>query len=159
MAATIRVGIISDTHGFLDPRIQDIFSDTDHIVHAGDIGPPAILSRLEKIAPVTAVGGNTDSDPSYQNTAIVEIAKNKFLVHHIITLGAVHQPINSTIKANNPSIVIFGHTHRQYYGLNGTIPYLNPGYSGRPRQGTHRSVAIISIQDESLREPQFISLN
>ncbi len=159
MAAPIRIGIISDTHGYLDPTIQDIFANTTHIIHAGDIGPSTILSQLEAIAPVTAVGGNTDSDPSYRETAVVVIAEYKFLVHHIISVGDRSQPINRTIRANHPNLVVFGHTHRRFYGMSEAIPYLNPGYSGHKRRDTERSVATITIQDKALLEPQFISLD
>ena len=56
----MRLGIISDTHGLLRPEVFRIFSQVDHILHAGDIGPPELLDELEAIAPVLAVSGNTD---------------------------------------------------------------------------------------------------
>ena len=56
-----RIGLIADTHGTLDPDVLDLFRGVDHIVHAGDVGKRSVLRRLEKIAPVTAVAGNTDS--------------------------------------------------------------------------------------------------
>ena len=57
----MKIGVISDTHDFFDPRIPELFKDVEHIIHAGDIGSMAIISELEKIAPVTAITGNTDS--------------------------------------------------------------------------------------------------
>ena len=56
----MRLGVISDTHGLLRPQVFDVFSDVDHILHAGDVGPLSILRELERLAPVTAVYGNTD---------------------------------------------------------------------------------------------------
>ena len=58
----LRIGIISDTHGSLDPRAYTALADCDHIIHAGDICGPAILRELEALAPVTAVLGNNDFD-------------------------------------------------------------------------------------------------
>ena len=58
----LRIGIISDTHGSLDPRAYAALADCDHIIHAGDICGPAILRELETLAPVTAVLGNNDFD-------------------------------------------------------------------------------------------------
>ncbi|MBU2601551.1 MAG: metallophosphatase family protein, partial [Actinobacteria bacterium] len=55
------VGIISDTHGVLDPRVIDVFSGVTHIIHAGDVGAAEVLTGLSRIAPVTAVRGNMDS--------------------------------------------------------------------------------------------------
>ena len=56
------IGIISDTHGQLSEAAFAALADSDHIIHAGDIGNPAILRELEALAPVTAVLGNNDFD-------------------------------------------------------------------------------------------------
>ena len=46
----MKIGVLSDTHGFLDPRIPELFAGVDHILHAGDVGQPLILVELEQIA-------------------------------------------------------------------------------------------------------------
>jgi hypothetical protein len=71
----MKIGVISDTHNFFDPRISRLFAGVEHILHAGDIGLPRIILDLEQIAPVTAVSGNTD-DPGlhYRPTECVELA-------------------------------------------------------------------------------------
>lgn len=56
----MKLGLISDTHGYLHPRIHDLFSDVDEILHAGDIDSDDVLIELQAIAPVTAVRGNMD---------------------------------------------------------------------------------------------------
>src|SRR5207244_9214273 len=56
----VRLGVISDTHGLLRPKVFEVFKQVDHILHAGDVGKPQILIELEAIAPVTAVYGNAD---------------------------------------------------------------------------------------------------
>ena len=56
----MRIGVIADTHGLLRPEVFEVFREVDHILHGGDVGPPALLDELEAIAPVTAVYGNTD---------------------------------------------------------------------------------------------------
>ena len=55
-----RIGVISDTHGHLDPQVLEEFAGVDHIIHAGDIMDAATLEALGRIAPVTAVAGNMD---------------------------------------------------------------------------------------------------
>jgi uncharacterized protein len=59
----MRVGLISDTHGLLRPEALDFLAGSDHIVHGGDIGDPAILERLGAVAPLTVVRGNNDMAP------------------------------------------------------------------------------------------------
>src|SRR5688500_8543045 len=81
----IRIGVISDTHDYFDPKIRELFQGVDHIVHGGDIGLPWLIMQLEEIAPVTAVLGNTDeSGINYRDTELVELGARKFLVHHIV---------------------------------------------------------------------------
>jgi uncharacterized protein len=58
--ASTRIGLIADTHGLLRPEAVEALRDSDLVIHAGDIGDPAILERLSQIAPVTAVRGNND---------------------------------------------------------------------------------------------------
>ena len=57
----MKIGVISDTHNFFDPKIPELFNGVDHILHAGDVGTAVIRFQLEEIAPVTAVLGNVDS--------------------------------------------------------------------------------------------------
>ena len=81
----MKIGVISDTHGFLDPRIPKIFAGVDHILHAGDVGDAFIAFELEQVAPVTVVLGNTDVGLTFKLTEVVELAARKFLVHHIVS--------------------------------------------------------------------------
>src|SRR4026208_1469617 len=76
------IGLISDTHDFLDPRVPSLFKGVEHILHAGDIGRMSILVALERIAPVTAVLGNTDAGLDVRETEVIELAGRKFLLHH-----------------------------------------------------------------------------
>ena len=55
----MRIGVISDTHNYLDPKVHKLFEGVEHILHAGDIGLPSILLELQEIAPVTAVSGRS----------------------------------------------------------------------------------------------------
>ena len=57
----MRIGVISDTHGYLDPRALAALQGVALILHAGDIGAASIVDALEVIAPVTAVYGNVDA--------------------------------------------------------------------------------------------------
>ena len=57
----MKIGVVSDTHGFFDARLAELWAGVELILHAGDVGKPEVLDELEKIAPVRAVKGNTDS--------------------------------------------------------------------------------------------------
>jgi putative phosphoesterase len=57
---TFRIGVVGDTHGYLDPAVLELFAGVDHVIHCGDIGDPEILAELAKIGPLTAVAGNLD---------------------------------------------------------------------------------------------------
>src|SRR3974390_920027 len=93
-----KIGVISDTHDFYDPKIPSLFQGVEHILHAGDIGLPRIVLQLEEIAPVTAVSGNTD-DPGfhYRSTEVIEMAGRKFLIHHIVQPQDLADPLKRRI--------------------------------------------------------------
>ncbi len=89
----MKIGVISDTHGWLDPKIPATFAGVAHILHAGDIGSDAVTADLGKVAPVTAVLGNTDSSPAFRLTEVVTVAGRKFLVHHVVNPHALTEEI------------------------------------------------------------------
>jgi putative phosphoesterase len=152
----VKIGLISDTHNFFDPRLPEIFDGVDHILHAGDVGDRLILGELEALAPVTAVLGNNDLDLPIRETAITALGGKKFFVHHIVTPG-LGQPIQARIRAELPDVVVFGHTHKAYAEqIDGTL-FLNPGYAGRQRFKLERSVAIAEIRDGQIAY-RFVSL-
>ncbi|MBX3350768.1 MAG: metallophosphoesterase family protein, partial [Nitrospira sp.] len=82
----IRIGVIADTHGLFDPAILRHFQHADHIVHAGDIGKPAVIDQLKTIAPVTVVSGNVDGyeESGFQSEAMIELAGRRIAVRHIL---------------------------------------------------------------------------
>ncbi len=147
----MKIGVISDTHDHLDPRIFDLFDGVDHILHGGDIGLPAIIMDLETIAPVTAVLGNNDAYTKFRETEVVQLAGRKFLVHHIVDTLAPAEPIKRRIIREGPDVVIFGHTHKRHCETVGRTLYFNPGYAGRPRFALNRSVAILHCDDSGIR--------
>jgi putative phosphoesterase len=153
----VKIGVISDTHGFLDPRVEKIFAGVKHIIHAGDVCDPMIEPELRCIAPVTAVLGNCDGGLSLPLTAGVEIGGKKFLAHHIVNPHALENSFAARIRRDRPDAVIFGHTHRKFAETLDGIFFLNPGYSGKPRAGVERSVAILHLDAKGLRA-EFVPL-
>lgn len=153
----MKIGVISDTHGFLDPRVEKIFAGVNHILHAGDIGYASIILELQFVAPVTAVLGNTDSDIGFRLTETVEIAQKKFLVHHIVSPRDLSETVATRITKDHPDVVVFGHTHKKFAEVMNGVLFFNPGYAGKPKFGADRSVAILHLDGQKIR-PEFIPL-
>jgi putative phosphoesterase len=85
----------------------------------------------------------------------VELAGQKFLVHHIINPRSLEESIAARIRREKPHVVVFGHTHKPFNEtLNGTL-YFNPGYAGNSRFGMERSVAILHWNGKKFRPEYF----
>ena len=146
----IKVGVISDTHGHLDDKIPEIFRGVEHIVHAGDIGLPWLILKLQEIAPVTAVVGNTDEGLDFKETEILQLDGRKFLIHHIVDVVAPAQKIKRRIIRENPDVVVFGHSHKRHCSTIGQTLYFNPGYAGQERFKQPRSVAVLLCDSKGI---------
>ena len=147
----MKIGLISDTHGYLDPRVHDIFAGVSHILHGGDIGYDEIIFELQSIAPVTAVLGNNDGGLHYRETEVVTLAERKLVVHHILVPRAPHSVIREAIDREAPDVVVFGHSHQPHNEVIGRTLYVNPGYAGKPRFRLERSVALLHIEADGMR--------
>lgn len=153
----MKLGILSDTHGFLDPRIETLFAGVNHILHAGDIGSPMIELELQFIAPVTVVLGNNDYGMSFKETEVLTLGGKKFLVHHIVNPRAPSDTLRQRLHRDRPDVVVFGHTHKPFAEMEDGVFFFNPGYAGRPKFGAERSVALLHLEGPHLRH-EFIPL-
>ena len=163
----MKLGLISDTHGFLDPRLTRIFRGVDHILHAGDIGPDFLIAQLESIAPVTAVLGNNDSSLLFNLTESLVLtqksengvlAKCKFLIHHIVSPRALTDELRTRIAQEKPDAFVFGHSHKQFCERIDGVLFVNPGYAGKPRFGAERSVALLEAEGKEI-QVKFVPLS
>jgi putative phosphoesterase len=142
------IGVISDTHGILPPGVNKIFNQVDRIFHAGDIGEPEILEVLNRIAPVTAVRGNMDSDrwaDGLATTEVVEIGDLAFYIIHDLS-GLDIDPEASGVQA-----VISGHTHRPDITRKNGIIYMNPGSAGHARYHNRATVGMLNITGNAIQ--------
>ncbi len=147
-----RVGVISDTHGQLDPLVLDMFAGVDHIIHAGDVGDEEILWQLENIAPVVAVRGNIDADTlCLPNERITVICGRTFYVRHqFAAVEKLTAAQKNLIQARMPEIIVFGHSHKFYVGSwRGTLLF-NPGGAGAKRFNLPRSIGLLDIHADSI---------
>lgn len=145
----MRLGVISDTHGLLRPEVFDAFSEVDHILHAGDLGPLDLLTELEALAPVTAVYGNTDGADVRRRlpqVAQVELDGFDIVVTHGDQFGS---PTAELLNAAFPSaqILIYGHTHRPLLTIvDVVVTVMNPGGAGHRRFGLPPTVGILELE-------------
>lgn len=141
MTAPPFIGVLSDTHGYCDPVLDDLFSGAERIIHAGDIGV-GVLEKLRRIAPVTAVLGNTDPAsllPDLPAEATTEVLGMTLLVAHIRrNVEHAHDP-----AAEHVDLVVTGHSHRAAIEWRGETLYLNPGAAGHARFGLPRTAALV----------------
>jgi len=153
----LKIGVISDTHNYLDPVVAELFAGVDHILHGGDIGMPALILELEMIAPVTAVLGNTDAELHFKQTETIQLAGRKFLLHHIVNPLMPGDRFKALLAREQPDVVVFGHTHQRFCRTMGETLFFNPGYAGKPKFAQPRSVAILHCDADEIR-PEFLPL-
>jgi len=142
------VGVISDTHGLLREEAVELLRGSAHIIHAGDIGSPTIIPALEKLAPVTAIRGNVDT----------EAWARKFAETEVVALGGVSIYVIHDVNALdlNPQaggfgVVISGHSHQPKQETRDGLLYFNPGSAGPRRFTLPISVGKLTIEDGKVR--------
>ena len=149
------VGVISDTHGLLRLEAFEALRGSDHILHAGDIGSPEILPRLEQLGPVHAIRGNIDVENWAHSIPIsreLELGGVKlFMIHNRADLKVRSL---RTLKAN---VVIFGHSHKPLIENSDGVLYFNPGSAGPRRFQLPISVGRIRITEGEV-VPELIAL-
>lgn len=142
------IGIISDTHGLLRREVFQIFSDCEHILHAGDIGKDEVIAELNTIAPVTAIRGNVDLQAwarKYPETLSVDLAGRTFyLIHNLSELQ-----INPTDE--NIDVVVSGHSHKPLIEEHNGVLHLNPGSAGPRRFSLPIAVALLHVDENNLQ--------
>ena len=148
------VGLISDTHGLLRPEALVALEGSDHIVHAGDIMDPAILERLARIAPVTAVRGNNDHGAwaeAIPATAVLQVGETfVYAIHDLAELDL--DPAAAGFQ-----VVVSGHSHKPASALRDGVWFVNPGSAGPRRFTLPISVGRLRIADGAI-EPELIEL-
>ncbi len=158
----MRLGIIADTHGQLRPQVFDVFAGVDRILHAGDIGPAALLDELETIAPVTAVYGNTDGhDLRVRLPQVARVRLDGFSV--VVTHGdQFGSPTPERLYAEFPDaeILVFGHTHEPLLTLvDQVVTVMNPGGAGPRRFKLPASVGIMELEPGIPPRARLVSLD
>jgi putative phosphoesterase len=142
----MRIGILADTHNLLRPRVLQLLAGCEHILHAGDVGDLAVLESLRRIAPVTAIRGNTDSGATaaaLPDTLAGELGGLSFrLVHRREDVDPAWLP--------NLALLAYGHSHRPEISWHGSCLWLNPGACGPRRFHLPLTLAILALTDHRI---------
>jgi len=142
----VRVGLISDTHGLLRPAALAFLRGSDHIVHGGDIGDPAIIDTLAALAPVTAVRGNNDRAAwaaGLPETAVLELGGVRIAVVHDLGAAAFDA------AAADVRVVVSGHSHKPLVQERAGVLFVNPGSAGPRRFRLPIAVAELLVDGGS----------
>jgi len=161
----MKVGLLSDTHSYLDPKVFDYFKDTDEIWHAGDIGDAAVADHLQAFKPLRAVFGNIDSQELQ-----VRFPENLWfpcegLMIWMTHIGGAPPRYNPAVKKvlmeKIPDVFICGHSHilriKKDPDLRNML-YLNPGAAGN--HGFHHMKTIVrfEVKEKEIRKMEVIEL-
>lgn len=150
-----RIGVLSDTHGFYDPRIAKYFEECDEIWHAGDVGGYDVILKLNDIAPVMAVYGNIDGSPIRSrypgHQRHLREGLDIWMTHIGGYPGNYEHRVKPAIFNNPPGLFISGHSH-----ILKVIPdkklgflHINPGAAGR--NGLHKVRTLVRFEVEDGR--------
>ena len=147
----MKVGVISDTHNWLDPTLGTVFKDCDEIWHAGDAGTISILETLAAFAPIVrSVYGNIDGIdirsrvPEFQ---LINVQGVKILLIHIAGKPPrYNRHVLELTRKNKPDLLICGHSHilKIMRDKQHDLLYVNPGAAGR--YGFHKMRTVLRFE-------------
>jgi uncharacterized protein len=148
----VRIGVISDTHALLRPEAVEALRGSDRIIHAGDVGDPAILDRLAEIAPVTAVRGNVD-----KGALARKLPETNVLEVDVVSIYVLHDlgKLDLTPEAAGFAAVVYGHSHVPKQEFKNGVLYFNPGSAGPKRFSLPISVGTLTVRDGQIEAKLF----
>lgn len=144
------IGVLSDTHGTLHPRLLSVFREAgvERILHAGDVGKESVLAELQALAPTLAVKGNIDTRggvAQLPEEVRFEVGGVDIYMTHI---GGKPGHWLPRLPVPAPTVAICGHSHIPLLQSLGGVLFLNPGAAGtRPRFGRGLTAALLSLEE------------
>lgn len=159
-----RIGLLSDSHGFLDEKVFSYFSNCDEIWHAGDIGSVEIADKLVAFKPLRAVYGNIDghiirSMFPLNNRFMCEDV-DVWLTHIGGYPGRYAPEVRSELKKNPPALFISGHSHilKVLFDKRLNLLHINPGAEGKYGFHTVRTLVRFEIDGKNIQNLEVIKL-
>jgi putative phosphoesterase len=159
-----RIGLISDTHGFLDENVFTHFENCHEIWHAGDFGNIELANRITSFKPLKGVYGNIDSNDIrtfYPEQLVFMCEEVKVLIRHIGGSPPKYNPeTRKELQIHKPQLFISGHSHilKVMYDEKINCLHMNPGAAGK--QGWHkvRTILRFVIDGKEMKDCEVIEL-
>lgn len=159
-----RIGVLSDTHSYLDPKVFTHFKDVDEIWHAGDIGDINVLDELRAFKPTRAVFGNIDNHVIRSEApefSIFNCENKKILITHIAGKpGKYSKPLYEKLQTERPDVVVCGHSHilLVQYDNYSNLLWINPGACGIKGFHSVRTLIRFTIDGDKIENFEVIEL-
>lgn len=161
----MKIGLLSDTHGYLDPRVAGFFVGVDEIWHAGDIGDHSIIRELQESKPVRAVFGNIDDKAmqhEFPEDLRFQCEELNVWMTHIAGAPPNYNPrVKKKLKEGPPDILVCGHSHILRVKRDaafGNMLYLNPGAAGNHGFHTVKTLIRFEVLKKEIRNMEVIEL-
>jgi putative phosphoesterase len=160
----VKIGLLSDTHGYLDPRLLEYFRDCDEIWHAGDIGHIKVSEELSGFKPFRAVWGNIDGQDIRQiypeNLRFKSGGMEVWIKHIGGYPGKYDRSLRSDIIASPPKLFISGHSHilKVMFDKKLDLLHINPGAAGKTGLHRMRTVVRFTIDNMKVKDLEVIEL-
>ncbi len=160
-----RIGLISDTHNFLDPTVFEHFKNCDEIWHAGDFGSVAVAEQLQSFKPLKGVYGNIDGydvSSAYPEQLIFMCEEVKVMMRHIGGYPPRYNPATKKeILIHKPQLFISGHSHilKIMYDDKLNCLHINPGAAGKQGWQKVRTLVRFAIDRNDIKDCEVIELN
>ncbi|MBX2923604.1 MAG: metallophosphoesterase family protein [Chitinophagaceae bacterium] len=159
-----KIGIISDTHGYLDENVFKHFEQCDEIWHAGDFGNIALAEQLSSFKLLRGVYGNIDGNDirsAYPEETLFSVEQVPVFMQHIAGYPGRYAPgVKDKLKSSGAKLFISGHSHilKVMYDDKLQCLHINPGAAGR--QGWHkvRTIIRLVIDGTNMRDCEVIEL-
>jgi putative phosphoesterase len=150
-----KIGVVSDTHGLFDEKLARLLEGVSLILHAGDVGAASVLTRLSQIAPVRAVAGNNDTGPWARELPAARVERiggvPVLVVHELGKPADPNVKVQFLMQAENPRVVVSGHSHKGELTVVGGRLFVNPGGAGKKRFKLLRSAAVLEVSEGEVR--------
>jgi putative phosphoesterase len=159
-----KIGLLSDTHGYLDDGILEVLHSCDEIWHAGDLGSVEVIDQLSTIAPLKAVYGNIDGSDirlDFGEYLVLDNYETRALMMHIGGYpGRYTARAKELIKTHRPNLFISGHSHilKIVRDHRNNLIHFNPGACGHHGFHTMRTLILFSIESRGLQNVQVVEL-
>lgn len=160
----MKIGLLSDTHGYLDPKVEDFFAACDEVWHCGDVGTVEVLDRLSARFNLRAVYGNIDGGEvraMLSENSLFTCGGVKVFMTHIGGYPGRYEPrVRDILLRESPRLFVCGHSHilKVMYDKSRQCLHINPGAAGRYGFHKVRTAVRFAIENGEIKDLEILEL-